>query len=180
MMKRTDKIILRNKPKNWNLTIQFDVKGTEALDYKYPEEKDYDHVIYCSAGNGMHKPFGKKAWNKLKNKIECLAEEEARKVNVVLCGTDEFWASKMKDQGQNKQFLQNIKEVLENKKIRYEQVTDFMKDVNIAESVGICIYGTATDYQAHEACVAQTGLTDDQQAIAALYALEARSTFSHA
>ena len=90
-----DKIILRKMPKNWILTIQFNEEGREALEYKYPEEGDYHHVIYCSAGNGMYKPFGKPAWKKLENKIKLLADEEPRKVNVILVGSDEIWLRKL-------------------------------------------------------------------------------------
>ena len=75
LMRRIDEIILRNKPENWNLTIQFEEKGMEALDYKYPDDKDYDHVIYCSAGNGMYKPFGKPAWQTLAKNIKSLGKE---------------------------------------------------------------------------------------------------------
>jgi len=63
---------------------------------------------------------------------------------------------------------------------KYQEKQASQKDVNLVESVGICIYGTAANYQAPDACVAQTGLTDDQKALAALYALEARPNFSHA
>ena len=70
LMKHIDEIIIKNKRTNWILTIEFDEKGNEALDYRYPEDKDYDHVIYCSSGNGMHKPLGKPAWEKLENNIK--------------------------------------------------------------------------------------------------------------
>ena len=106
LVKRIDEIIIRNKPTNWILTIEIDEKGNEALDYKYPDEAGvlYDHVIFCSAGNGMHKPLGKPAWKKLKKNIERLAEEEARKVNVIPVGTDEIWLSKLKARPENEVF----------------------------------------------------------------------------
>ena len=106
LMRRIDEIILRNKPENWNLTIQFEEKGMEALDYKYPDDKDYDHVIYCSAGNGMYKPFGKPAWTKLEKNIKLLGKQEPRKVNVILVGTDEIWLRKLKARPKNEVFLQ--------------------------------------------------------------------------
>ena len=106
LMRRIDEIILRNKPENWNLTIQFEEKGMEALDYKYPDDKDYDHVIYCSAGNGMYKPFGKPAWTKLEKNIKLLGKQEPRKVNVILVGTDEILLRKLKAPPDNVVFLQ--------------------------------------------------------------------------
>ena len=105
LMRRIDEIILRNKPENWNLTIQFEEKGMEVLEYKYPDDKDYDHVIYCSAGNGMYKPFGKPAWTKLEKNIKLLGKQEPRKVNVILVGTDEIWLRKLKARPKNEVFF---------------------------------------------------------------------------
>ena len=107
MMEHIDEIILRKEPKNWILTIQFEEKGTEVLVHKYPEDKDYDHVIYCSAGNGMYKPFGKPAWTKLEENIKLLGKQEPRKVNVILVGTDEIWLRKLKARPENEVFYRN-------------------------------------------------------------------------
>ena len=60
-MKRIDEIIIRNTPTNWILTIQIN-EGKEALGVPYPDKPDYDHVIYCSSGNGIWKPKDKPAW----------------------------------------------------------------------------------------------------------------------
>ena len=86
------------------------MEGREALEYEYPVEKDYDHVIYCSSGNGMHKPLGKPAWQKLKKNIERLGEEEARKVNVILVGSDEIWRRKLEAPPENKVFFNRNRE----------------------------------------------------------------------
>ena len=93
MLKDIDEIIIRKGPDDWDLTVEVHA-GKEALDSEYPDEKGFDHVIYCSSGNGMWKPPNKPAWNKLMKNIDNLAQEEAQKVNVVLCGTDEIWAEK--------------------------------------------------------------------------------------
>ena len=75
LMEHIDEIILRKEPKNWILTIQITTGGKEPLDFKFPAEKNYDHVIYCTAGNGMYKPFGKPAWQTLAKNIKSLGEE---------------------------------------------------------------------------------------------------------
>ena len=66
LMRHIDKIIIKKKPRNWILTIKVDETGGDPLEYEYPAGDEYDHVIFCSAGNAMHKPFGKRAWNILK------------------------------------------------------------------------------------------------------------------
>ena len=101
LMKNIDQIIIGNGPTDWDLTVEIG-EGGEALDVQYPEEKGYDHVIYCSSGNGMYKPFGKPAWKKLENKIQLLADEEARKVNVILVGSDEIWLRKLEAPPENR------------------------------------------------------------------------------
>ena len=88
-LKDIDEIIIRKRPDRWDLTVQVE-QGKEALDFPYPDKRECDHVIYCTAGNGMWFPPGQKAWQRLMKNINSLAEEEARKVNVVICGTDEF------------------------------------------------------------------------------------------
>ena len=101
MMEHIDEIIIRKEPKNWILTIQITTGGKEPLDFKFPAEKNYDHVIYCTAGNGMYKPFGKPAWQTLAKNIKSLGKEEHRKVNVILVGSDEIWRRKLEAHPEN-------------------------------------------------------------------------------
>ena len=81
LLKDIDGKIHERKPRNWILT--FDVnEGKEALDIPCPDNLDlYDHIIICSAGNGMWKPLGKPAWKRLVNNINSLDPE---KVVVIL------------------------------------------------------------------------------------------------
>ena len=39
--------ISSNGPTGWDLAVEIG-EGGEALGVEYPEEKGYDHVIYCS------------------------------------------------------------------------------------------------------------------------------------
>ena len=99
-MKGLDEIIVQSGPTDWAWT--FDIaEGKEALDVSYPEEEEYDRVIYCTSGNGMYKPPGQKSWKKLVNTIEDL---DPAKVVVVLVGDDEIWGSRLKTAPPNKKF----------------------------------------------------------------------------
>ena len=81
LMNDINHIIIRNGPTDWDLTVEI-VDGEHALDVPYPEDKECDHVIYCTSGNGMWKPPGKPAWKKLVNNIEDL---DPAKVVVCEC-----------------------------------------------------------------------------------------------
>ena len=100
-----DNIIAQSGPTDWDWTFNI-TERKEALDLPYPEGEEYDHVIYCSSGNGMWKPPGNPAWKKLVNNIQDL---DPAKVVVVLVGTDEIWGSKMQDHGQDKEFFKEVK-----------------------------------------------------------------------
>ena len=63
LLKDIDGIIHERKPRNWILTFDV-IEGKEALDMPCPQDLDgYDHIIICSAGNGMWKPLNGPAWN---------------------------------------------------------------------------------------------------------------------
>lgn len=99
-MNGLDNIIVQSGPTDWDWTFNI-TEGKEALDLPYPEGEEYDHVIYCSSGNGMWKPPGKPAWKKLVNNIQDL---DPAKVVVVLVGTDQIWGSNVQYTGHNKSF----------------------------------------------------------------------------
>ena len=81
----------------------------------------------------MWKPKGKPAWNRLVKNIEYL---DPAKVVVVLVGTDDFWASRLKSKPPNKEFFTSVKELLQLKGLRFAEITDFMEDLKYGDSMG--------------------------------------------
>ena len=55
---------------------------------------------------------------------------------MVLVGTDEIWARQMKYSPPNKECFNEVTTILQNKSIRFEEITDFMKDIKYADSAG--------------------------------------------
>ena len=120
-------------PRNLILTIGVH-EGKEALDLSCPRPlDDYDHFIFCSAGNGMWKPLDKKAWKKLVNNINSL---DPAKVRVVLVGSDEIWRKKFGLGPPNEAFYPEVKKLLEQKGIRFAQITDFMEEIKYCDRAG--------------------------------------------
>ena len=131
-MKHIDGIIIKSSPPNWILTIEVN-EGKEALGVSYPHPNDYDHVIFCSAGNGIWKPKDKPAWRRLAKNIDSL---DPAKVVVVLVGSDEIWRRKLDATPPNEVFYVEIKKHLEQKRIRFAQITDFMENIKYADCHG--------------------------------------------
>ena len=96
VMQDLEKIFVKIRPDlQWTFEAS---EGKEALQIPCDAAKaaEYDHVIYCSAGNGIWKPTDGPAWKKLMRNIEALDPE---KVVVVLLGTADLWASLLKHAG---------------------------------------------------------------------------------
>ena len=114
-------------------------EGKEALQIPCDAAKaaEYDHVIYCSAGNGLWKPTDGPAWKKLMRNIEALDPEM---VVVVLLGTADLWARLLKQAGKteptNLNFFTEVKAVMQRKGVRFAELTDFMKGLTYKDAIG--------------------------------------------
>lgn len=78
--------------------------------------QEHDHIIYCSAGNGMWK----QCWDDVVKNVNSF---DTRKVTVVLLGTADYWAHVAGELAPNMNFLEDAKNLLQSKHVQVAEMT---------------------------------------------------------
>lgn len=132
MLQGLEKMFQKNfANKQWRVDVY---QGSESLTIPCsPEELHaYDHIFYCSAGNGIWK--GDDTWNVVQKNI---CSFDPQKVSIVLLGSAKFWSSiapgyKLK----RPSFFADVRDLLQEKQIRFAEVTSFMEELDYADAEG--------------------------------------------
>eukprot|EP00927_Polykrikos_kofoidii_P040858 TRINITY_DN34851_c0_g1_i1.p1 TRINITY_DN34851_c0_g1~~TRINITY_DN34851_c0_g1_i1.p1 ORF type:complete len:273 (+),score=41.10 TRINITY_DN34851_c0_g1_i1:116-934(+) len=100
-----------------------------ALRFDWSKIQEYDHVIYCSAGNAIWK----QAWEAVVDNIRSL---DPQKVSVILLGNSEIWCRLAKEQAPFMSFFEDAKQLLRERGVRVTELTSFMESLEYVDNEG--------------------------------------------
>merc|ERR1712216_989418 len=95
--------------------------------------QDFDHVIYCSAGNGLWSRKDGEDWASVEQNIRSF---DPRKITVVLLGSCELWARLAEETPPNASFLEDANRVLQEQQVRVSELTSFMESLEYVDNEG--------------------------------------------
>lgn len=89
----------------------------------------YDHVIFCSAGNGMWKS----CW---KDVVKNIKSFDPGKVTVVLLGSAELWTRVAEETPPNMSFFEDVKWLLREKQVQIGELTSSLESLEYVDNEG--------------------------------------------
>lgn len=104
---------------------------TIPLEETVPQEYDqYDHIIFCSAGNGLWK----KVWDATAKNISQL---DPKKTSVVFIGSCEFWTEMAKEKPTHATFFEDAEQALQQRQIRWAHLSQsFVESIEYVDTEG--------------------------------------------
>lgn len=106
--------------------------GCEALTIPLEEAmpREYDHIIFCSAGNGLWK----KVWGDAAKNISQL---DPKKTSVVFIGSNEFWTQMAGEKPVHATFFEDAQHALHQRQVRCAHLSQsFVESIEYVDTEG--------------------------------------------
>eukprot|EP00929_Paragymnodinium_shiwhaense_P034332 TRINITY_DN18703_c0_g3_i1.p1 TRINITY_DN18703_c0_g3~~TRINITY_DN18703_c0_g3_i1.p1 ORF type:complete len:270 (-),score=43.79 TRINITY_DN18703_c0_g3_i1:20-829(-) len=116
------------------LVDNFDGAEPLGVDLEAEKMQEFDHVVFCTAGNGMWPKGKQRKWEPVERNIQSF---DPRHVSVIFLGSAECWTRICGCEPKNPKFFENARWELEKRGIQVVQLSDeFMGSLEYADTEG--------------------------------------------